>query len=77
VVSEGRRSPSALSTCYAPLVPASAPSAPVPTAKLGPLPCGQRCSLVRKREVVLQLMREAGVQPQQRRSTALRLASPR
>ena len=54
VVSEGGRSPSALSTGQRVAGQASMPSA---AARPGPLAPGQRWSVARKREVVLRLLR--------------------
>ena len=56
MVSEGGRSPSALSTGQAtPGLATSPPATPGP--KVGPLAPGQRWSVARKREVVLRLLR--------------------
>ena len=61
VVSEGGRSPSALSTGQALPVPAAAPTA-TPSLVIGPLAPGQRWSVARKREVVLRLLRGESVE---------------
>jgi hypothetical protein len=61
VVSEGGRSPSALSTGQALPVSAEAPTAK-PSSVIGPLAPGQRWSVARKREVVLRLLRGESVE---------------